>query len=135
MLEASGTILRMHFSFLPPHTLQSVSFCRCLQEQAKKREYSQRVCEVEHGVFTPLVLSSNGGMGKEATTFYKRLADMIAQKKPPLLNGNGMAEVQDILCHAQMLNHVHLWEQIFLPSPSQQLRHLTACHRGTHPPF
>ena len=48
-------------------------------EQAKKREYSQRVREVESGVFTPLVLSSTGGMGKEATTFYKRLADMIAQ--------------------------------------------------------
>ena len=47
-------------------------------EQAKKREYGQRVREVERGVFTPLVLSTNGGMGKEATTFYKRLADMIA---------------------------------------------------------
>ena len=50
-------------------------------EQAKKREYGQRVRDVEHGLFTPLVLSSNGGMGKEATTFYKRLADMIAQKR------------------------------------------------------
>ena len=50
-------------------------------EQAKKREYGQRVRDVEHGVFTPLVLSTNGGMGKEATTFYKRLADMIAQKR------------------------------------------------------
>ena len=50
-------------------------------EQAKKREYGQRVREVERGVFTPLVLSTNGGMGKEATTFYKRLADMIAHKR------------------------------------------------------
>ena len=50
-------------------------------EQAKKREYGQRVREIECGVFTPLVFSTNGGMGKEATTFYKRLADMIAQKR------------------------------------------------------
>ena len=50
-------------------------------EQAKKREYGQRVREVEHGVFTPLVLSTNGGMGTEATTFYKRLADLIANKR------------------------------------------------------
>ena len=28
--------------------------------------------EVEHGVFTPLVLSTTGGMGREATVFYKR---------------------------------------------------------------
>ena len=51
------------------------------EQAAKKREYGQRVCEVEHGVFTPPVLSSNGGMGKEAIKFYKRLADMIAQKR------------------------------------------------------
>ena len=49
-------------------------------EQAKKREYGQLVREIEHGVFTPLVLSSTGGMGREATTFYKRLADLISQK-------------------------------------------------------
>ena len=50
-------------------------------EQAKKREYGQRVREVEHGVFTPLVFSTTGGMGQEATVFYKRLADMISQKR------------------------------------------------------
>ena len=50
-------------------------------EQAKKREYGQRVRDIECGVFTPLVFSTNGGMGQEASTFYKRLADMIAQKR------------------------------------------------------
>ena len=46
--------------------------------QAKKREH---VMDVEHRVFTPLVLSSTGGMGREATTFYKRLTDMTSQKR------------------------------------------------------
>ena len=50
-------------------------------EQAKKREYGERVREVEHGVFTPLVLSTTGGLGREATTFYKRLADLISAKQ------------------------------------------------------
>ena len=50
-------------------------------ESTKKREYAQRVREVEHGVFTPLVLSAMGGMGREAATFYKRLADGISRKK------------------------------------------------------
>ena len=50
-------------------------------EQAKKQEYGQRIGEVEHGIFTPLVLSTSGGMGREAMTFYKHLADMIAQKR------------------------------------------------------
>ena len=46
-------------------------------EDAKKCEYGQRVREVEHGVFTSLVLTSIGGMGRETTGFYKRLADVL----------------------------------------------------------
>ena len=50
-------------------------------ETAKKREYNQRVQKVEHGVFTPLVFTTTGSMGKEGTTFYKRLADMLSHKQ------------------------------------------------------
>ena len=50
-------------------------------EQEKKRQYDQRVREIEHATFTPLVLSTTGGMGRAATTFFKRLASMIAEKR------------------------------------------------------
>ena len=50
-------------------------------EQGKRRHYDQRVREVEHATFTPLVLSTTGGMGRAATTFYKRLAAMVAEKR------------------------------------------------------
>ena len=50
-------------------------------EQEKRRQYDQRVREVEHATFTPLVLSTTGGMGRAATTFYKRLASMVAEKR------------------------------------------------------
>ena len=46
-------------------------------KDAKKCEYGHRVRDIEHGVFTPLVFSSTGGMGCEATVFYRRLADML----------------------------------------------------------
>ena len=49
-------------------------------EQTKKRAYEQRCREVEHASFTPLVMSATGGLAKEATTFYKRLASMLAHK-------------------------------------------------------
>ena len=39
------------------------------------------MCEVEHGVFTPLVLSTTGSLGCEATTFYKHVADIISWKQ------------------------------------------------------
>ena len=50
-------------------------------EDEKKRTYNQRVRDIEHGVFTPLILSTRGGMAREAQTFYKRLADMLSQKR------------------------------------------------------
>ena len=49
-------------------------------ELEKKRAYQQRVQEVEHSSFTPLVLSVTGGMGVEASLFYKRLSSLLAQK-------------------------------------------------------
>ena len=46
----------------------------------KKRKYGQRVREIERGVFTPLVFSTSGGMSKECTIFYQRLAALTADK-------------------------------------------------------
>ena len=47
----------------------------------KKRSYEQRVRDVEHTSFTPLVMSATGGMAPIAATFYSRLASMISEKK------------------------------------------------------
>ena len=54
--------------------------CYRKHEREKKRAYEQRVREVEHSTFTPLVFSATGGMASEATNFYKRLASMLALK-------------------------------------------------------
>ena len=48
-------------------------------EKEKKRQYNDRIMNVEHGTFTPLI-SVNGGAGPEARTFHKHLADKIAEK-------------------------------------------------------
>ena len=50
-------------------------------ENQKKRVYNQRVIEVEHSSFTPLVFSCFGGYSKECSKFYKRLAELIAEKE------------------------------------------------------
>ena len=64
----------------PSHRQSSLSACYRKQESLKKRAYEQRVKEVEHSSFTPLVLSATGGMANEATTFYKRLASCLTMK-------------------------------------------------------
>ena len=48
------------------------------QEQEKRRNYGQRVRELEHASFVPLVFTCTGGAGPAATTFLKRLADRIS---------------------------------------------------------
>ena len=55
--------------------------CYKKNEQEKKRAYDERVREVEHGTFSPLVFSTSGGMGATANVVYKRLASMIAEKQ------------------------------------------------------
>jgi len=50
-------------------------------ENAKKQTYEARICEVEHGTFTPLVFSAIGGMADQAVVFYKRLASLLSEKR------------------------------------------------------
>ena len=64
------------------HTYRSLPLPTCYRkhEQEKKRAYDQRIREVEHGCFSPLVFSAAGGMGPTANVVYKKLASMIAIK-------------------------------------------------------
>ena len=50
-------------------------------ENEKKRLYSRRVLDIEHGTFTPLVFTTTGGMGNECLGYHSRLAELIAIKK------------------------------------------------------
>ena len=59
----------------------SISSLYRRHELAKKREYGDRVKQVKNYSFTPLVFSTTGGMGREATQFYQYLADQISMKE------------------------------------------------------
>ena len=49
-------------------------------EKEKKRQYEQRIREIEHSSFCPLVFSLTGGLAPAATAFYKRLASQLSDK-------------------------------------------------------
>ena len=51
------------------------------QENEKKNAYNDRVLQVEKGSFTPLIFSTTGGMGPEATKYHKRVAELISTKR------------------------------------------------------
>ena len=50
-------------------------------DNEKKRAYNQRVIEIEHGTFTPLVFGTNGAMRRECQLFHKKLAKKLSQKQ------------------------------------------------------
>ena len=50
-------------------------------ENEKKRQYAERVMEIEQGTFTPLVFRTTGGMADECVNYHSRLAALIANKK------------------------------------------------------
>ena len=50
-------------------------------EKAKKKEYNDRILEIEKGTFTPLVFSCCNGAGTEATKFIKHLATRVSDKR------------------------------------------------------
>ncbi|PFX29938.1 hypothetical protein AWC38_SpisGene5265 [Stylophora pistillata] len=50
-------------------------------ENEKKRKYACRVLEIKQGSFTPLTVSTTGGMGTKCKIYHKRLAELIFIKK------------------------------------------------------
>ena len=47
----------------------------------RKSKYNERITHIEKGSFTPIIMSTSGGMGIEATRFHKRLALLISEKR------------------------------------------------------
>ena len=49
-------------------------------ENRKKVEYNDRVLQVEHASFTPLIFATNGAMGEEAERYHAILAEKMSEK-------------------------------------------------------
>ena len=63
--------VRVFNPFAQSHCNTSLPQCYRRNELEKKRAYDERVREIEHGSFSPLVFSTSGGMGTTATVVYK----------------------------------------------------------------
>jgi hypothetical protein len=72
--------VRVFNSHAPSNRKSSTAACYRKHELEKRRAYERRIIDVEHGTFTPLVMSTSGGWGPSATTAYKRLASLISTK-------------------------------------------------------
>ena len=73
--------VRVFNPLAPTYQKQTLKAAHISNEKAKKREYSKRVRDVEHGSFTPLVFSCFGGMSIECSKFYNRVSDLLSDKR------------------------------------------------------
>ena len=73
--------IRVVHPFAPCYSRTDLRQVYRQHEQRKKLEYGQRIREIDRGSFTPLVLTTTGGMGDEANIFFKRLASLLSDKR------------------------------------------------------
>lgn len=73
--------VRVFNLFAQRHRNSKVENCLRSNEIEKKNKYGTRVRQSENGTFTPLVFAANGAMGAECIRFYKRLSELIADKR------------------------------------------------------
>ena len=60
---------------------KSLRACHRSLEAGKRRDYQDRIINVEHGSFSPIIFSTSGGMGPTASVVYKRLASLLSLKR------------------------------------------------------
>ena len=73
--------IRVFNPFAKSHLKKSLESVFRSNEASKKREYNNRIIQIEHGTFTPVVMSSFGGFGKETDRFVSKLVEKVAEKK------------------------------------------------------
>ena len=50
-------------------------------KKQKNKNYNERILEVEHGSFMPIVMSAYGCIRKKGSKFYNCLAELLSEKK------------------------------------------------------
>ena len=79
--QRASLYVRVFNPFAKGHQNQKLDTAFTSNENEKKLHYNQRVIEVEHGSFSPLVSASYWGSGREAEQFLAQLALKLSEKK------------------------------------------------------
>ena len=82
VLPAFGQIfdVRVYHANAPTYRSLSPTKAFELHERRKQLEYEERIVNVDHGSFCPLVFSMSGAVGPLCSIFLKRLAGMVADE-------------------------------------------------------
>ena len=78
-LERTYFDVRVFNPHAPSNMNTSLLACYKRHERCKKRAYEQRICEIEHSSFTPLVMSATGGLAALVIIILVQLPDVSGQ--------------------------------------------------------
>ena len=81
ILNAASYVDVKVFNLFSLSNVSSLSAAYKWHENVKHRAYGQRIREIEHASFTPIILAVIGGLAQEVTIFYNRLASLLATKE------------------------------------------------------
>ena len=92
------------------------------KHKREKRNYEQRIREVEYSTFTLLVLTVSGRMGNQATTFYKCLACYWQKKWDSPYSTTLLVKMSPLLFSIKILNTSHQRSQVLTETGDQVSR-------------
>ena len=100
--------VRVFNHFSPSNRKSLLSSVYRQHEKVKKRHYEQRIQEIEHSSFTPLVFSSTGGMGHITTVFLQTVGIATSCKVGgTLFYDHGLAPLQAFIFPLTCFHNVH----------------------------
>lgn len=73
--------IRVMHPNVPSYVDKSINQVYIAHEKEKKRGYNEQVIQMEKSKFTPIVMSTSGGVGIKADRHHKRITSMIAEKR------------------------------------------------------
>jgi hypothetical protein len=73
--------IRVFYPHAHSYLTRSLSGLFTTFEREKKRQYADRILQIEHGSFTPLIFSSCGGVSHETNSALRKLASMVAERR------------------------------------------------------
>ena len=110
--------VRVFNPLTPSNRNQALTAAYRKHEPETKRAYQQCIQVVEHSSFTSLIFSPTGGMDNEATTFYKCLALLFAQK----WDSSHSMTLCWLRCHLNYSSFALLSKQIEVPDPLSDMQ-------------
>ena len=73
--------VKVFIPIAPIYSNKSLQSCYGRLEAGNKHAYQDRILNVEHGSFSPLIVSTSGGLGPSDTIVYCRLASLLSIKR------------------------------------------------------